>query len=73
MNNAARNPAKPKKALKDGKVYGDILSAEEKKQLVAQKKKHKKGKKVPKSAQQTIPYVETVSYTHLIRAIRYSL
>ena len=58
MNNAARNPAKPKKALKDGKVYGDILSAEEKKQLVAQKKKHKKGKKVPKSAQQTIPYVE---------------
>ena len=58
MNNAARNPAKPKKALKDGKVYGDILSAEEKKQLVAQKKKHKKGKKVPKSAQQTIPYVD---------------
>ena len=39
-------------------MYGDILSAEEKKQLVAQKKKHKKGKKVPKSAQQTIPYVE---------------
>lgn len=58
MNETARNPAKPKKALKNGKVYGDILSAEEKKRIVAQKKKGKKGKKIPKSAQQTIPYVE---------------
>ena len=38
MNETARNPAKPKKALKNGKVYGDILSAEEKKRIVAQKK-----------------------------------
>jgi len=54
----AKANAKPKKTLKNGKVYGDALSAEEKKKLVAQKKKDKKSKKVRKSAQQTIPYVE---------------
>ena len=48
----------PKKTVKNGKVYGDALSAAEKKEIVMQKKKDKKAKKIPKSAQQTIPYVE---------------
>ena len=39
-------------------VYGDALSAQEKKRIVMQKKKDRKAKKVRKSAQQTIPYVE---------------
>ena len=47
-----------KKTVKNGKVYGDALSAAEKKKIVMQKKKDKKAKKIPKSAQQTIPYVE---------------
>ena len=54
----AKANAEPKKTFKNGKVYGDALSAEEKKKIVAQKKKDKKSKKVRKSAQQTIPYVE---------------
>ena len=44
--------------IKNGKVYGDALSAEEKKKIVMQKRKDKKARKIPKSAQQTIPYVE---------------
>ena len=47
-----------KKTVKNGKVYSDALSAAEKKEIVMQKKKDKKAKKIPKSAQQTIPYVE---------------
>ena len=58
MNNSTKKAAKPKVTVKNGKVYGDALSAEEKKRIVTQKKKDKKTKKVPKSAQQTIPYVE---------------
>ena len=57
-NRTAKANAEPKKTFKNGKVYGDALSAEEKKKIVAQKKKDKKSKKVRKSAQQTIPYVE---------------
>ena len=57
-NRMAKANAEPKKTLKNGKVYGGALSAEEKKKIVAQKKKDKKSKKVRKSAQQTIPYVE---------------
>jgi len=44
--------------VKNGVVYGDALSAQEKKRIVMQKKKDRKAKKVRKSAQQTIPYVE---------------
>ena len=44
--------------VKNGVVYGDALSAQEKKRIVMQKKKDRKTKKVRKSAQQTIPYVE---------------
>ena len=55
---AEEKAAEPKRLTKNGKVYGDLLSAEEKKKLVLQKKKDKKAKKVRKSAQQTIPYVE---------------
>ena len=47
-----------KKTVRNGKVYGDALSATEKKRIVMQKKKDKHAKKIPKSAQQTIPYVE---------------
>ena len=44
--------------VKNGVVYGDALSAQEKKRIVMQQKKDRKAKKVRKSAQQTIPYVE---------------
>ena len=57
MNNSTAK-AKPKKTVKNGVVYGDALSAQEKKRIVMQKKKDRKAKKVRKSAQQTIPYVE---------------
>ena len=57
MNNSTAK-AKPKMTVKKGVVYGDALSAQEKKRIVMQKKKDRKAKKVRKSAQQTIPYVE---------------
>ena len=57
MNNSTAK-AKPKMTVKNGVIYGDALSAQEKKRIVMQKKKDKKTKKVRKSAQQTIPYVE---------------
>ena len=57
MNNSTAK-AKPKMTVKNGVVYGDALSAQEKKRIVMQKKKDRKTKKVRKSAQQTIPYVE---------------
>ena len=57
MNNSTAK-AKPKMTVKNGVVYGDALSAQEKKRIVMQKKKDRKAKKVHKSAQQTIPYVE---------------
>ena len=44
--------------VKNGVIYGDAISAQEKKRIVMQKKKDRKAKKVRKSAQQTIPYVE---------------
>ena len=55
MNNSTVK-AKPKMTVKNGVVYGDALSAQEKKRIVMQKKKDRKAKKVRKSAQQTIPY-----------------
>lgn len=58
MHSSTKKAAEPKRLTKNGKVYGDLLSAEEKKKLVLQKKKDKKAKKVRQSAQQTIPYVE---------------
>ena len=57
MNNSTAK-AKPKMTVKNGVIYGDALSAQEKKRIVVQKKKDRKAKKVRKSAQQTIPYVE---------------
>ena len=53
MNNSTAK-AKPKMTVKNGVVYGDALSAQEKKRIVMQKKKDRKAKKVRKSAQQTI-------------------
>ena len=50
--------AKPNAAVKDGKTIGLALSATEKKRLVEKKKRDKQARKVPRSAQQTIPYVE---------------
>ena len=55
---AKANPKPQQKSVKNGKVYGDALSAQEKKKIVMQKKKDKKAKKIAKSAQQTIPYIE---------------
>ena len=55
MHSSTKKAAEPKRLTKNGKVYGDLLSAEEKKKLVMQKKKDKKAKKVRKSAQQTSP------------------
>ena len=49
----SKSTAKPNAAVKDGKTIGLALSAAEKKRLV-----EKKARKVPRSAQQTIPYVE---------------
>ena len=57
MNNSTAK-AKPKMTVKNGVVYGNALSAQEKKRIVMQKKKDRKAKKVRKSAQQTIPYLE---------------
>lgn len=56
--NSSKKAGKPNQAVKNGRVVSDVLSAEEKKKIVMQKKKDRKGKKVRKSAQQTIPYVE---------------
>ena len=53
-----KKTTQPRMTVKNGKVYGNALSAEEKKRIVAQKKKSKKGMKKRISAQQTIPYVE---------------
>ena len=56
--NPKASPKPQQKSIKNGKVYGDALSAQEKKKIVMQKKKDKKAKKIAKSAQQTIPYIE---------------
>ena len=45
MNNSTAK-AKPKMTVKNGIVYGDALSAQEKKRLVMQKKKDRKAKKI---------------------------
>ena len=58
MANKSQKANKPKQIVKNGQVYGDALSAQEKKRIVMQKKKDRKAMKIPKSAQQTIPYVE---------------
>ena len=64
MTTSTKKADTPKKTVKNGKVYSVsagnayALSAAEKKEIVMQKKKDKKAKKIPKSAQQTIPYVE---------------
>ena len=58
MANKSQKANKPKQIVKNGQVYGDALSAQEKKRIVMQRKKDRKTKKIPKSAQQTIPYVE---------------
>lgn len=39
MTENSKKAAKPKLTVKNGKVYGDALSAEEKKRIVAEKKK----------------------------------
>ena len=45
MNNSTAK-AKPKMTVKNDVVYGDALSAQEKKRIVMQKKKDRKAKKV---------------------------
>ena len=39
LHSSTKKAAEPKRLTKNGKVYGDLLSAEEKKKLVLQKKK----------------------------------
>ena len=53
-----KSKANPNVKIKDGRIFGAAMSAEEKKRLVAKKKRDKKARKIPKSAQQTIPYIE---------------
>ena len=48
MNNSTAK-AKPKMTVKNGVVYGDALSAQEKKRIVMQKKKDRKAKSLPTS------------------------
>ena len=48
LNNSTAK-AKPKMTVKNGVIYGDALSAQEKKRIVMQKKKDRKAKKVRKS------------------------
>ena len=55
MNSSTKKAAKPKMTVKNGKVYGDALSAEEKKKIVMQKKKDRKSKKVRKSRSRRSP------------------
>ena len=54
----SKGSIKPNAAVKDGKTIGLALSADEKKRLVEKKKRDKQARKIPKSAQQTIPYIE---------------
>ena len=54
----SKSTAKSNAAVKDGKTVGLALSAAEKKRLVEKKKRDKQARKVPRSAQQTIPYIE---------------
>ena len=44
--------------VNNGKEMGHILSGEQKQMLVKQKLREKKQKKVPRTAQQSIPYKE---------------
>ena len=73
MTTSTKKADTPKKTVKNGKVYGDALSAAEKKKIVMQKKKDKNAKKIPKSAQQTRTGTEetasksAVCYTHIPR------
>lgn len=53
-----RQAAGVKTKVKDGHEQGAILSGEQKKKLVRQKLKEKKGRKVPRTAQGSIPYQE---------------
>ena len=49
---------KVKTAVKNGSETGSILTAEEKKQILKAKAKERKQSKIPKTAQQSIPYKE---------------
>ena len=49
---------KVKTAVRNGSETGSILTAEEKKQILKAKAKERKQAKIPKTAQQSIPYKE---------------
>ena len=63
--------AKPKMTVKNGIVYGDALSAQEKKRIVMQKKKDRKAKKVRKSAQQTLSLIHISRWRCISRQLLY--
>lgn len=56
--NSKTAKASPKPESKSSRVHSDALSAQEKQNIVSKKKRDKKAKKIAKSAQQTIPYIE---------------
>ena len=51
MTTSTKKADTPKKTVKNGRVYGDALSAAEKKKIVMQKKKDKKAKRNQKKAE----------------------
>ena len=58
MSSTRKKVDKSKQTVRNGRVFGDALSADEKKKIVMAKKKGRSAKKARMSAQQTIPYVE---------------
>lgn len=58
MSSTRKKADKAKQTVRNGRVFGDALSADEKKKIVMAKKKGRSAKKARMSAQQTIPYVE---------------
>ena len=58
LSSTRKKADKAKQTVRNGVVFGDALSADEKKKIVMAKKKGRSAKKARMSAQQTIPYVE---------------
>ena len=58
MSSTRKKADKAKQTVRNGRVFGDALSADEKKKIVMAKRKGRSAKKSRMSAQQTIPYVE---------------
>ena len=66
MHSSTKKAAEPKRLTKNGKVYGDLLSAEEKKKLVLQKKKGIEDKESPSVCAADYPICGDVPRLHLL-------